>query len=137
MTDKTERERACFFDSLMEGYTQSQFEMVARSFFLLPKEERRRRLKAIINLSIELGRIRDIDIHATGLGEIAIENLIEGDLDGVKDWAEHFTFNIERQGYKDYAERYATLDYVERYATLWSKFRELLLAAATPQSDIQ
>jgi hypothetical protein len=90
---------------------------IERAFFRQRKEEKKRRLEYIINLSYELLRIRKHTNFATGLCEIAIENVIEGDWKGVEMWAAHFEFAEEQKELR------------EEYAPLFNAFRRLLLDA--------
>lgn len=90
-------------------------EKIARSWALQPTVERRRRMSAIERLCVELDRIRQTENFATRLAEMAIEAVIEGDWESVEEWAEHFTFEDDRDEIRIHGS--AT------YAT----FRELLL----------
>lgn len=96
-------------------------EKIAASWTLQPPEERKRRRHAIIQLSIELGRIRETTAFSTLLAETAIEAVIEGDWKMVEEWAEHFTFDEEREELR------------QRYAPVFAVFRELLLQVLRAQ----
>lgn len=87
------------------------------SWFMAEKDERRKRLALVMELSVELERIREHSIFATGTAVAAIEAVIEGDLAGMKIWAESFSFEEEGE------------DIRTRYAPLWRSFRETLEAA--------
>ena len=80
-----------------------------------PRDERRRRLEAVMWLSVELARVVEQTSFATRLAELAIESVIEGDWKMVEEWAEHFAFEDER------AEMRA------KYVPIFAIFRELLL----------
>lgn len=115
---------------LGSGLTMEEFiqlfnaEKLAASWFIQPTEERKRRRRAVIRLSQELGRIEETTNFATRLGELAIEAVIEGDWKMVAEWAEHLTFAKE-----------FPVDVVdgngdklgEKYAAVFAVFRELLL----------
>lgn len=64
------------------------------------REERRRRMKYLIQLCAEQERLVEDDISATGLSEAVIENVIEGDWIEVKSWIEHLKFEEERGEYR-------------------------------------
>jgi hypothetical protein len=98
-------------------------EKLAASWTLQPTEERKRRRRTIIQLSIELGRLREVTEFSTGLAELAIEAVIEGDWKMVTEWAEHFTFDEERDELR------------QRYAPAFAVFRELLLQALRAQKE--
>ena len=108
---------------LGSGLTMSEFlqlhntEKIAASWSLQSREEKRRRLDAVINLSVELARIREISIHATRLGELAIEAVIEGDRKTIEEFADTFSFADERDELRNMS------------APLWATFRALLLQA--------
>jgi hypothetical protein len=89
-------------------------EKLATSWSLQKPEERRRRLQAVIQLSIELGRIREITNFSTRLAELAIEAVIEGDQKVIEDWADHFSFAEEPGA-------------IQTCAPIFAVFRELLL----------
>jgi len=103
------------------GLTMSEFmqltnaEKLAASWHLQPKEEKRRRLNAVMQLSVELDRVRVVTTFSTRLAELAIEAVIEGDWKSVEDWADMFAFTDEHE------------DLREKYAPIYATFRELLL----------
>lgn len=92
-------------------------EKLAASWTNQPREERKRRLNAIMHLSVELARVRETTAFSTRLAESAIEAVIEGDWKMVEEWAGHFTFNDE------------SVELRQKYAPIFSTFRELLLQA--------
>jgi hypothetical protein len=100
----------------VERHTQAQVE---RSHCLQSKEERRARLNTIIALSVELDRIRSVDHFATALGAAAIEDVIEGDWEGLSSFSNYFTFEGESEELR------------ARYAPLWKAFYLVLVSACT------
>ncbi|HSX22397.1 MAG TPA: hypothetical protein VLE97_06430 [Gaiellaceae bacterium] len=112
------------------GLTMDEFmqlhraEQLAASWALQPPEDKKRRRRAVIRLCQELGRIEETVQFSTGLAELAIEAVIEGDWKMVAEWAEHLTFAKE-----------FPVDVVdgngdklgEKYAAVFAVFRELLL----------
>lgn len=98
-------------------------EQLAASWALQVPEEKKRRRRAVIQLSIELGRIRDTMEFSTALAELAIEAVIEGDWKMVEEWAEHFTFESEGAELRD------------RCAPVFAVFRELLLQTLRGQKE--
>ena len=90
-------------------------ESLAASWAIQPREERKRRLHAVMRLSVELARIHETTEFSTGLAELAIESVIEGDWKMVEEWAEHFSFDAEGEQLR------------ERFAPVFAVFRELLL----------
>jgi hypothetical protein len=114
MTDKPGKPENLAEMILRKG--QAHFEeKLAASFCLQPQEERKRRRQAVIQLSIELDRIRQTTDFSTHLCELAIESVIEGDWSMVEEWAEHFTFEDEHSVIE------------AREAPAFVTFRELLL----------
>jgi hypothetical protein len=105
------------------GLTMREFiqlnlaEKMASSWALQPPEERKRRRRFVIQLSIELGRLQETATFATRLAECAIESVIEGDWKMVQEWADHFSFDDENEQIRQTA------------APVYAVFRELLLQA--------
>lgn len=72
-------------------------EALERSWTFQTRAEQSRRLDAVIKLSVELAKVRETTNFATRLAELAIESVIEGDWQQVEEWADHFTFDDERE----------------------------------------
>jgi hypothetical protein len=112
------------------GLTMREFmrlhdaEKIARSWSLQPREEQRRRLDAVMRLSVELARVRESTVFSTRLAEMAIEAVIEGDWKMVSEWAEHFSFSDEDHFNK------------EKYAPIFAIFRELLLQVLRAEKEV-
>jgi hypothetical protein len=109
------------FDEFMKLH---RAELLAASWALQAPEEKKRRRRAVIQLSIELGRVQTIANFSTGLAELAIEAVIEGDWTMVQEWAEHFTFATEGQELRD------------TYAPTFAVFREMLLQVLRAQKEL-
>jgi hypothetical protein len=103
--------------SLREFMQLHTAEKLTAAWLLQSREERKRRLGAVTRLSVELDHVRETMMFATQLAELAIESVIEGDWKMVEEWAEHFSFEDEREEIRISAG--------SAYAT----FRELLLQA--------
>ena len=99
-------------------------EKLAASWCLQSRDERKRRRRAVILLSQELGRIEEKTVFATRNCELAIESVIEGDWKMVEEWAEHFTFAEEFP--KNVTDETGT-SLRDKYAPVFATFRELLL----------
>lgn len=99
-------------------------EKIARSWALQSREERRRRLSAIMRLSIELGHIRATTEFSTRLAEMAIEAVIEGDWKMVEEWAEDYSFSDDNE------------DIQQKYAPVFAIFRELLLQVLRAAKEV-
>ena len=97
--------------STFEGY---QWEQAVGSFFLQTPEERRARLQAIIDLSSELVKIREVSSVGTFLGEAVIISIIEGR------WGEVAKVADEELVFQDSTQ----------LNDLWSWFRATALNAA-------
>lgn len=112
------------------GLTMREFmqladaEKLAASWAIQPREERKRRLHAVMQLSVELVRIRETTEFSTRLAEMAIEAVIEGDWKMVEEWAEHFTFATEDAQLRD------------RFASVFAVFHELLLQTLRTAKDL-
>jgi hypothetical protein len=112
------------------GLTFSEFmqlhsaEQLSASWALQPIEEKKRRRRSVIQLSIELGRICETHRFSTGLAELAIEAVIEGDWKMVQEWADHFTFDEESD------------DLRHQYTPMFAVFRELLLQTLRAEKEL-
>ena len=130
MTDKKDKDNRARLAELLgsdstnflgTGLTMREFlqltdaEKLAASWALQSREERKRRLHAVVRLSVELARILETAEFSTRLAELAIESVIEGDWKMVEEWAEHFTFNDESEQIR------------QGSAPVFAVFRELLL----------
>lgn len=92
-------------------------EKVQESWFRQERDERKRRLGFVMELSVELVKIKEQIMFCTALAESAIEAIIEGDWRMVKDWADHLSFEDER------------IEIHASSAHVYAKFRELLMQA--------
>jgi hypothetical protein len=110
--------------SLEEFSTLITAEKLAASWCVQPQDERKRRRRAVILLSQELGHIEEKTQFSTRLCELAIEAVIEGDWTMVEEWAEHFTFAEEFP--KNVTDETGT-DLRDKYVPVFATFRELLL----------
>lgn len=99
---------------LLQSYTA---ERLYESWFRQERNERKRRLNFVTELIIELTKIKETTTFATGLAELGIESIIEGDWKMVQEWAEHFTFAEEHEGTRS------------TYASVYARFAELLQQA--------
>jgi hypothetical protein len=93
----------------------TQAEKLTAAWCLQPREEQRRRLRTVMQLSVELLRIRETTEFSTRLAELAIESVIEGDWKMVEEWAGHFAFDDEHAALR------------EKHAHIFATYRELLL----------
>lgn len=80
---------------LMDIAERGLKERLARSFCVVSREERQARVQTIIELSVELERIRKESIFATRLAQGVIEDVIEGDWTGALQLGFHFLFEEE------------------------------------------
>ena len=139
MTDNSNKDKRERFVELLSldsknflgtGLTFDEFmklhhaELLAASWALQAPEEKKRRRRAVIQLSIELDRIQETDNFSTGLAELAIEAVIEGDWKMVQEWADHFTFDTEGE------------DLRSQYVPVFAIFREMLLQVLRAQKEL-
>lgn len=110
--------------TMREFLQLGQAEKLASSWALQPREERKRRLAAVMQLSVELTRIHETTTFSTRLAESAIESVIEGDWKMVEEWAEHFTFADEDDQLS------------QKYAPVFAVFRELLLQVLRTEKEL-
>ena len=99
-------------------------EKLAASWCLQSRDERKRRRRAVILLSQELGRIEEKTVFATRNCELAIESVIEGDWKMVAEWADLFTFGDETEALR------------QSSAAIFAVFRELLLQALRGEKEL-
>lgn len=103
--------------TLQEFMQLGMAEKVEVSWFRQERDERKRRLNFVMELSVELAKIKETTLFSTGLAELGIESLIEGDWKMVQEWAEHFTFQEE------------THESIKSHASVYARFSELLQQA--------
>lgn len=103
--------------SFQEWFVHQRVEEYANSFAAQDRDERRRRLNLVIRLGRELCNIREENLFSTMMGESAIEAVILGKWDEIKDYGTWLSFKAEFVDDPDQG------DY---YSRLWSRFREIL-----------
>lgn len=97
-------------DPLFEGTLRR----IENSFPTLMGDERKHRLQIILELSRELEKIKLESNYCVGLGEAAIEAVINGDWTDMNMWASHFKFKEE--------DTFSHVDAIKR----WKKFVGIL-----------
>jgi hypothetical protein len=107
--------------SMHEFMQLRQAESLATSWCLQTPEEKKRRLAIVVQLSVELAKIRETTIAATRIAERAIEAVIEGDWKTVQDHA-------------DWLKPGEILE--PPHHTLYATFRELLLQALRTEKEL-
>lgn len=110
--------------TLREFLQLGHAEKIAASWMNQSREERRRRLSAVMRLSVELARIRESTLFATRLAEMAIEAVIEGDWKMVEEWADALRLAEEHESTQ------------QTYEPVFVVFRELLLQALRAEKDV-
>lgn len=96
--------------TLQEFMQLNMAEKVGESWFRQDRNERKRRLGFVMELTVELEKIKETTNFCTGLAELGIESVIEGDWKMVQEWAEHFTFSEEASEIREsHASAYAHL----------------------------
>lgn len=103
--------------TLQEFMQLGMADKVQASWSQQQRDERKRRLNFVVELSVELTKIKEHHNFATGLAELGIESIIEGDWTMVKEWAGHFTFAEEEH------------EQIRTYASVYARYSELLQQA--------
>lgn len=103
--------------TLQEFMQLGMADKVGTAWFNQDREERKRRLNFVTELSIELAKIKETELFSTGLAEAGIESVIEGDWKMVQEWAEHYSFDEESESIR------------ARYASVFARFKDLLQQA--------
>lgn len=85
---------------LKKIYEQGIVERFWKSWAMADRHERKTRLDAVTKLAVELDKVKQKTIQATGLAEQVIEDIIEGDWDKAARFVEDFTFNDEDERYR-------------------------------------
>lgn len=111
-----------FMRKMMDTFEEYRWHSILRSHVLAVPEERRARLKTIMELSVELAKVKETTFGSTGLAEGAIEAVIEGDWARVEQSSTYFTFEEEKGSHDP--------TYADRMNKLYERFRGVLLAAA-------
>ena len=106
------------FNRMLGTFAEHQWEGILRCYRLASRDERKARLRVVMELSVELVKIRKENIFCVAFGERIIEDIIEGDwLSAERDNSElTFEDTVERQAY---------------YDELWSVFRAIVLSACS------
>lgn len=99
-----------FFERMIVGAEKYREETLLRSWCLQGRDERKARLQAVIDLSVELAKIRAVDRFSTAFGEMVIEEVIQGRWDEAQRIAQHCRFNEEDERLR------------QEYAPLWAHF---------------
>jgi len=84
-----------FADKMLELARIGRAERLLQSYVLVSREEQKARLQTVIALSVELTKVLQETIFATGLAEMAIERVIEGDWRGAEEYLTVLTFEEE------------------------------------------
>lgn len=100
--------------SLQDFMVKHRVEQFTRSWFAQDRIEQTRRLELVIRLSVELVKIRDVNIFATGLGESSIKAVIEGEWRELIGWIVHLKFSSESD------------DIQQDFQPLWADFVKIL-----------
>jgi hypothetical protein len=104
------------FKRMLDAYGEHQKLIVLRSYGLASREERDVRLRAIIELSVELERIKAVNPFGTRIAESVIQAIIEGD------WKYAATLSEDITSFRD--ELWAA-----ELVSLWTNFRAITVAA--------
>ena len=83
-----------------------------------PREERKRRMHFVLRMAEELANIRKVTNFSTGWCEMAIEDVINGDLESLR------FMGVEGLSEKGFEENVGG-EQGRRYAELFAKFREI------------
>jgi len=102
---------------LMEMTEDYMQKLLFKSWCLQQRDERKARLAAVMELSVELDKIRRVNQFGTGLAETVLENIIQGEWERAHEGAQLFRFNEENQELRN------------QFAPLWNKFVVLTEAA--------
>lgn len=102
-----------FIQKLMGAVQDHRRKILSQSWCLQDTDERKFRLGFVIELSVELARIRAISHFATGSAESVIEHIIEGEWARAKESVGLFRFEIESEELRT------------KYAPLWANFVQI------------
>lgn len=105
------------FRRMLGTFAEHQWKQILASYCLQPPEEKKARRRAIIDLSLELEEIKKTGNFSVGIGELAIEAVIEGDWKHARNYISWLSFTEE------------SVELREREAPRWEKFRAVLLVA--------
>lgn len=84
MSEETKKKIAGIFSKMLDRYEEAMHLRIMRSWCMIDGEERKHRLRAVQDLSVELHKIRAVSIQATAIGEGIIGDVIEGDWKGAE-----------------------------------------------------
>lgn len=117
MGDKTRNPFMAAFDRVLGMVEESQVKKLLSSYCMAMRPERRARMRHILELAVELDKIKQKSVFGTAFHEQCIEAIIEGD------WEEVARTNAFL------AEPGCMPEHREEYVKLWENFRTLVMAA--------
>lgn len=89
-----------------EIYRRGMEKRIRASYCVVSPYEQQLRVKAVIELSAELVRVREKTNFATRRAEAVIGAIIEGDWKSAEEWVEHFRFTGEHPQIREAAAGY-------------------------------
>jgi len=104
------------FRRMMGTFAEHQWKSILASYCLQPPAEKKARLRAVVELSVELTEIKKTRRFGTALADSAIEAVIEGDWKKARMCISWFSFTDESEELR------------REEAPHWEKFRAILLA---------
>ncbi len=118
------KKASSLLDKLLTQFDEYRMKQISRAWCLVSLDERRHRLRVVMNLSVELTKIKQTSGFATRLGENAIEAVIEGDWKHVAEYAAMFAWD-EDLGVK------------KNYGPLWEPFALILRTACAEDARVR
>lgn len=107
-----------FGKDFTERYQARVLAELQRSLFSAARPERQARRRAIIELSVELDAVRKQDAFSTAFGKLAIDAVIEGNWQELRELAAYGKFEEESEEVR------------ARYVPLWKSMVDKMLAVA-------
>jgi hypothetical protein len=104
-------------EKLVVMFEERLLEQILRSWCLADKETRKHRLRTVIELTLELEKIKKVSLFSTAFGEMAIEAVIQGDWQELKEIINFQDFRTEDAKIR------------EEFAPLWENFRVIAQTA--------
>lgn len=106
-----------FLDIVQGLVHERRVRKLYNAYCLVDRAEQRARLNTIMELSVELQKIKEKDSFSTRMGETPIESILEGEWDYAATYVSHFTFESEGP------------EVAAKYGPLWERYRTVLHTA--------
>lgn len=124
MSDEDKKEKLVnpfrtVFNRMLETFAEHQWKQLLRSWCLAMRDEQDARMRVVLELAVELDRIKKVSNFGTAYHERIIAEIIQGDWRGAAETDRLMLAHDEPDA----------PEHNERYRQLWETFRAILMSA--------